>query len=208
MHLEHSELLSPDLRILALSRENMSTEHFMAGQEQTLKAYLGEQRWSEALWQRFCQRVDYVSVQFTDVTQYAALSQKLSSERVAIFYFATPPSLFQIICENLSGSGCLTEQSRVVLEKPIGRNHANCKEVNETVGHFFEESRIYRIDHYLGKKQYKTFWRYVLPTVSSMPSGTIPASIMCRSPWQRPALTAVFPITIRSGNCEICCKIT
>ena len=85
MHLEHSELLSPDLRILTLSRENMSTEHFMAGQEQTLKAYLGEQRWSEALWQRFCQRVDYVSVQFTDVTQYAALSQKLSSERVAIF---------------------------------------------------------------------------------------------------------------------------
>ena len=95
--------------------------------EQTLKAYLGEQRWSPELWHRFCGRVDYVSVQFTDVSQYASLSQRLSSERVAVFYFATPPSLFQTICENLSGSGCLTERSRVVLEKPIGRNHANCK---------------------------------------------------------------------------------
>lgn len=133
MHLDYSELLSPDLRILALSREDISTDQFMAGQEQTLKAYLGEQRWSEGLWQRFCQRVDYVSVQFTDISQYAALSQQLKPERVAVFYFATPPSLFQTICENLNGSGCLSEQSRVVLEKPIGRNHANCKEVNETV---------------------------------------------------------------------------
>ena len=77
MHLDYSELLSPDLRILALSREDISTDQFMAGQEQTLKAYLGEQRWSEGLWQRFCQRVDYVSVQFTDISQYAALSQQL-----------------------------------------------------------------------------------------------------------------------------------
>jgi glucose-6-phosphate 1-dehydrogenase len=152
MHLDYSELLSPDLRILALSREDISTDQFMAGQEQTLKAYLGEQRWSEGLWQRFCQRVDYVSVQFTDISQYAALSQQLKPERVAVFYFATPPSLFQTICENLNGSGCLSERSRVVLEKPIGRNHANCKEVNETVGHFFDENRIYRIDHYLGKE--------------------------------------------------------
>ena len=61
MHLDFSGLLAPDLRILALSREDMSTEQFMAGQEQTLKAYLGEQRWSPELWQRFCGRVDYVS---------------------------------------------------------------------------------------------------------------------------------------------------
>ena len=49
MHLDFSGLLAPDLRILALSREDMSTEQFMSGQEQTLKAYLGEQRWSQEL---------------------------------------------------------------------------------------------------------------------------------------------------------------
>jgi glucose-6-phosphate 1-dehydrogenase len=91
-------------------------------------------------------------VQFTQVSQYAHLKSQLQAQRIAVFYFATPPSLFQTICENLSAAECLSETSRVVLEKPIGRDFANCKEVNETVGHFFDEQRIYRIDHYLGKE--------------------------------------------------------
>ena len=176
---DFSGLLAPDLRILALSREDMSTEQFMAGQEQTLKAYLGEQRWSPELWQRFCGRVDYVSVQLTDVSQYASLSQRLSSERVAVFT-ATPPSLFQTICENLSGSGCLTERSWQVL-RSSSTEPRELQGSKQTVGHFFEESRIYRIDHYLGKETVQNSWRCVLPTGSSMPNGTIPVSIMCRS---------------------------
>ena len=152
MHLDYSGLLPENLRILALSREDMSSEQFMAGQEQSLQAYLGEARWSDVLWERFSRRVEYVSLQFTEVEQYAALKQRLTPARVAIFYFATPPSLFQSICQNLHQAGCLFDASRVVLEKPIGRNHANCKEVNETVGQYFDENRIYRIDHYLGKE--------------------------------------------------------
>ena len=152
MQLDNNGLLPQDLRILALSRERMTTEQFMAGQQPTLQSYIGAQRWSQALWERFCQRVHYVAVQFTQVNQFAHLKSQLQAQRIAVFYFATPPSLFQTICENLSAAECLSETSRVVLEKPIGRDFANCKEVNETVGNFFDEQRIYRIDHYLGKE--------------------------------------------------------
>lgn len=152
MHLDFSGLLPEKLRILGLSREEMTSAQFMAGQEQTLQAYLGERRWSAALWQKFAERVEYVSLQFTDLQQYAALEAQLEPTRVTIFYFATPPSLFQSICQNLHESGCLSQRSRVVLEKPIGRDFASCKEVNETVGRYFVEDRIYRIDHYLGKE--------------------------------------------------------
>ena len=152
MHLEFDELLPEKLRILALSREETNVENFMAGQKATLQAYLGEQRWSKALWETFCQRIYYVRVEFTEVDQYEALHQELDHAHTSIFYFATPPSLFQGICENLSAAGCLSQDSRVVLEKPIGRDFDNCKEVNQTVGGFFDEERIYRIDHYLGKE--------------------------------------------------------
>jgi glucose-6-phosphate 1-dehydrogenase len=57
MHLDYSGLLPENLRILALSREDMSSEQFMAGQEQSLQAYLGEARWSDVLWERFSRRV-------------------------------------------------------------------------------------------------------------------------------------------------------
>jgi len=152
MHLDFSGLLPKNLIILALSREDMSSQQFMLGQQQSLQAYVGEARWSDALWDRFSQRLDYVSLQFADVQQYTRLKQHLDPARVTIFYFATPPSLFQTICQNLHQADCLSARSRVVLEKPIGRNHANCKEVNETVGQYFDENRIYRIDHYLGKE--------------------------------------------------------
>jgi glucose-6-phosphate 1-dehydrogenase len=69
-----------------------------------------------------------------------------------LFYLATPPSLFAPICDNLSSADCLTGDCRIVLEKPIGEDLASSEKVNETVGRYFLEGSIYRIDHYLGKE--------------------------------------------------------
>ena len=152
MHSEFDELLPGDFRLLALSREFTSVEQFVAGQQKSLQAYLGEGRRSDEVLQRFCKRFHYVSLECTDIKQYSGLKEHPDPNRVSIFYFATPPSLSQSICENVNDSGCLTEQFRVVLEKSFGRDHANCKEVNETVGGYIDEHRTYRIDHYLGKE--------------------------------------------------------
>jgi glucose-6-phosphate 1-dehydrogenase len=65
---------------------------------------------------------------------------------------ATAPDLFGDICRNLSRHGLITPQARVVLEKPIGRDLASARQINEAVGAVFDEHQIFRIDHYLGKE--------------------------------------------------------
>ena len=69
-----------------------------------------------------------------------------------VFYLATPPALFATICHNLASAGLASANSRVVLEKPLGRDLASAKQINAEVGRVFAESQIYRIDHYLGKE--------------------------------------------------------
>src|SRR3546814_6281473 len=63
-----------------------------------------------------------------------------------------PPTLFSDICKNLAQCGLATDNSRVVLEKPLGRDLASAKQINQEVGKVFKESQIFRIDHYLGKE--------------------------------------------------------
>ena len=114
--------------------------------------YVDPERWSEELWARFAQRCQYIAIDFSNAADFETLREGLSEQRQPIFYFATPPSLFEVICTNLGNAQCLFNEPRVVLEKPIGRDLASSREVNETVARFFPERNIYRIDHYLGKE--------------------------------------------------------
>src|SRR3546814_1507090 len=79
-------------------------------------------------------------------------SDVCSSDLTRVFYLATSPSLFTGICENLGAAGLVTPSSRVVLEKPLGRDFESSREINDNVGRIFAEQQIFRIDHYLGKE--------------------------------------------------------
>ena len=68
-----------------------------------------------------------------------------------LHYLAIPPSLFGTVVENLAKSGCATD-ARVVIEKPFGHDEESARELNRILQATFEESRIFRIDHYLGKE--------------------------------------------------------
>jgi glucose-6-phosphate 1-dehydrogenase len=72
--------------------------------------------------------------------------------RVTAFYMATPPDLFIPGARGLKAAGLLDRQERLVLEKPLGRDLASARAINEAVGDMLPESRTYRIDHYLGKE--------------------------------------------------------
>jgi glucose-6-phosphate 1-dehydrogenase len=108
----------------------------------------------EASWQKFLARVTYVEIDAVDPKSYAALVEALRQDDslTRVYYLATPPSLFARICDNLAASGLATPNSRVVLEKPLGRDLASARQINLDVGKVFAESQIYRIDHYLGKE--------------------------------------------------------
>ena len=80
------------------------------------------------------------------------LSAGEGADRVRVFYLATSPALFATACDGLRAHALIDERSRVVIEKPIGRDLATAQAINAAIGHAFEERNTFRIDHYLGKE--------------------------------------------------------
>ena len=149
--LDAAGLLPDDLRIIAVARQEQTTEGF----HHELLARMNSakrQSISDTAWQQFAQRLTYLSADFSTPSAFKGLRTLLSELRISLFYLATPPSLFAKICEQLSADGCLAGPCRIVLEKPIGESLETSREVNETLARFFDEQDIYRIDHYLGKE--------------------------------------------------------
>ncbi|TFW36212.1 glucose-6-phosphate dehydrogenase [Massilia horti] len=145
--------LPESARIICVGRAAISQEEFLRIVETTAKPNVKETP-NEKNWARFLERIVYVSVNATDVNTYGPLVDALRPDEsiTRVYYLATPPSLFAQICDNLKATGLATANSRVVLEKPLGRDLESAKQINAEVGKVFCESQIYRIDHYLGKE--------------------------------------------------------
>jgi glucose-6-phosphate 1-dehydrogenase len=94
----------------------------------------------------------YVGGDYSDPATFQALRKELKNAQGPAHYLAIPPVLFGAVVEQLVKSGC-AKGSRVVVEKPFGSDLASAQELNEVLRGAFDESAIYRIDHYLGKKQ-------------------------------------------------------
>jgi glucose-6-phosphate 1-dehydrogenase len=139
-------------RIICVGRHEWSNDEFLATVESTSRPHVKGA--VDAAWAKFVKRIVYVSLNATDVGTYGALVEALRKDQLLtrVYYLATPPHLFAQICDNLNEVGLATANSRVVLEKPLGRDLETAKQINFEVGKVFAESQIYRIDHYLGKE--------------------------------------------------------
>ena len=93
----------------------------------------------------------YADGDYNDPNTFAALRRELGAAQQPLHYLAIPPDLFTIVAENLTRSGCAAN-SRLLVEKPFGRDLASAKELSSTLHQFFPEDSIYRIDHYMGKE--------------------------------------------------------
>lgn len=151
-HLHYCKLLEPGIRIACIARTDENKDEFLQTLRSKVKPQITDGYWSEEAWHEFSERMTYICVNFTETEEYKELSLWIDPNRLSLFYFATPPSLYGAICESLKESGCLDGKRRVVLEKPIGEDFESSKVVNETVASFFNEENTYRIDHYLGKE--------------------------------------------------------
>ncbi len=110
-------------------------------------------------WQKLCDCVHYhvlkadVADDYTSLKAWLEHDKKEASEsKIRIFYLSTPASIYGAICEHINAAGLQTQDSRIVLEKPIGYGLKTFNEINTSVLRFFDESQVYRIDHYLGKE--------------------------------------------------------
>ncbi|HJV85852.1 MAG TPA: glucose-6-phosphate dehydrogenase [Noviherbaspirillum sp.] len=141
-------------RIICVGRHEWTRDDFLKAVNENAKPHIARETFSQAAWDSFCAHIDYVSLNANDASTYAALAKALRNDKAItrVFYLATPPSLFAKICQNLAECGLATPESRVVLEKPLGRDLTSARQINAEVGRYFSESQIFRIDHYLGKE--------------------------------------------------------
>ena len=104
----------------------------------------------EAVFARFVKRLSYRHGDFKDASTYAAVAKAIEGKSTPVFYLEIPPSLFGTVVAGLAKEG-LTAKGRVVVEKPFGHDLASARALNAELHASVDESRLYRIDHFLGK---------------------------------------------------------
>ncbi|MER6951502.1 glucose-6-phosphate dehydrogenase [Nonomuraea sp. NPDC000554] len=155
-HSDRDGRLSPETRIIAMSRGGLTDADFRGKVDAEVRDQVPVE--DPAMWQRFLGRLHHVSVDVgeaaTDRAGWSALTALLAGheQRDRVFYLASPPMTFGPFCRQLDEAGLVTPMSRVVLEKPLGRDLPSAQRINDEVGAIFDERQIFRIDHYLGKE--------------------------------------------------------
>ncbi len=142
-------------RIIATARQEMTDEAYAKRVREAFGAFYPDEAVDEAVWGAFAKLISYAPTTLDGGGEgLAALKSTLdgSDDKLRLFYLALPPKLFDGVCAAIGQSGLKTPNSRIVLEKPIGRDLASAQKINACVGEVFEEDAIFRIDHYLGKE--------------------------------------------------------
>ena len=147
-------LLPDDFLIVASARSPMSDEDFRADVDAALRQFLASDRYDAATAATFGQMIVYQPVEAGKAEQFVALAERIDGrlERGLSVYLSTPPSLFAPTAQGLAEAGLITPLTRIAMEKPIGKDLASSKEVNDGIGAMFVEEQIFRVDHYLGKE--------------------------------------------------------
>lgn len=113
-------------------------------------AECGEE-WDQAAFDRLASKMTYVSGDYADPATFASVARQAGRAKHPIFHFAIPPSMFATVANGIASAG-LAEGSRLIIEKPFGRDYGSAVELNETLHEHFSESAIFRIDHFVGKE--------------------------------------------------------
>ena len=152
-HLFNDNYLDNKSRIIIISRQDISHSENIKLIKTKLLKFIEDESFKEEVFEEF-QKLLYISfIDFSNNESYLDLKDLLdeNSNEDRINYLSTSPNFFGGICKSLNHWNLITSKSRVVLEKPIGRDLESSKLINKEVLKYFKEGQIYRIDHYLGK---------------------------------------------------------
>ena len=147
-------LLPSPFNIVASGRSEMDDDAFRATIVEALKTYVTPEMYDEAKIATFLGTIIYCAVAAGNAEQFDALAARtkaLGDGPIAV-YLSTPPSLFAPTAQGLAATGLVVASTRIAMEKPIGKDLASSKEVNDAIGALFAEDQIFRVDHYLGKE--------------------------------------------------------
>jgi glucose-6-phosphate 1-dehydrogenase len=131
----------------------MSDDEFRSFARKAIEEHVAPEYIDKAELDEFLTRLSYVAADAVSGDGFDDLKDAIGdSKTIRAFYLAVAPSLFGDISRNLKSHDLITPASRIVLEKPLGRDLDSARELNDLVGENFRESQIFRIDHYLGKE--------------------------------------------------------
>ena len=137
-----------DMPVVGVARSSWTRDQLVERARASVKEH-GEL--DEKAFAKLAARLRYVDGDYHDRATFTRLRAEIERAQHPIHYLAIPPSMFPVVIEHLAGTGC-TRGSRVILEKPFGRDLASARSLNETLRKTFAEEAIFRIDHYLGKE--------------------------------------------------------
>ncbi|GAB2503986.1 glucose-6-phosphate dehydrogenase [Lysobacter humi (ex Lee et al. 2017)] len=152
----HRECLLPaGLRILGTARSELDREGFRASVAQAIERFVPGGERDDGELRGLLERVEYVPATLGDADSFARLGDAVRTLRDGgdvVYHLSTAPRFYGDICNALAAQGLAGAGTRAMLEKPIGHDLASADAINDAVSRVFDESRIFRVDHYLGKE--------------------------------------------------------
>ena len=134
--------------VIGVARSSWTIEQFRTRARESIEEHGS---FDESIFAKLRNRLRYISGDYGDPATYTALRKELNGSTHPLHYLAIPPSVFSKVVDGLGQSGCARD-ARVILEKPFGRDLPSAQALSVMLHTFFDESRIFRIDHYLGKE--------------------------------------------------------
>ncbi|MBA3884831.1 MAG: glucose-6-phosphate dehydrogenase [Acidobacteria bacterium] len=135
--------------VIGVARSGWTLEQLRARARDSVEEHGGGV--DEAAFANLSARMRLVGGDYKEAATFVALRKELGDAQHPVHYLAIPPSMFATVVEGLAQSGC-DRHARVILEKPFGRDLPSAQALNKTLPATFDESSIFRIDHYLGKE--------------------------------------------------------
>ncbi|MCY4540956.1 MAG: glucose-6-phosphate dehydrogenase [Rhodobacteraceae bacterium] len=144
--------MPPGARILGLGRSQLGSDEFRNTVCQAIREHVSESMRDRSSVDGFLKLVDYISLDATKTDDWRLLASRLDDTRIRAFYLSVRPGIFGSIISNLKGHQIVNDGSRIVVEKPFGHDLKSAMQLNAVLASVFDETQVFRIDHYLGKE--------------------------------------------------------
>jgi len=151
-------LLPRNFAVLGVARSEGTDEEFRERMKAAVQEY-GRDPFRDDIWDTLCEGMHYLDMDFGDDASWTKVTRALSDVDKNIgtggnrvYYFAVPPSAISTLVEEIGKRRSKEGWNRLVIEKPFGYDLASAQELNALLSKEFDESEVFRIDHYLGKE--------------------------------------------------------
>jgi glucose-6-phosphate 1-dehydrogenase len=137
-----------DVPVIGVAKAGWTLEQFKARALDSLAKHGGV---DDAAFAKLSSLLRYVDGDYQDAATFEALGREMKTAQRPAHYLAVPPAMFETVVKNLTHCGCTTE-ARIIVEKPFGHDLESAQHLNQVLLRYFDETAIFRIDHYLGKR--------------------------------------------------------